>query len=79
MLKKYKENKYSKITNVTKLFIGMVYMSSSILNWNPILTAWLKKRPSIMTEVLMPAFEGSFCGKNYLFTVLTNNLLESQS
>ena len=37
-------------------------MSSSILNWNPILTAWLKKRPNVMLEVLMPAFEGSFCG-----------------
>jgi len=40
-------------------------MSSSILNWNPILTAWLKKRPSVMTEVLLPAFEGSFCGKTH--------------
>uniref|UniRef100_H2ZG63 Uncharacterized protein n=1 Tax=Ciona savignyi TaxID=51511 RepID=H2ZG63_CIOSA len=39
---------------------GMVYMSSSILNWNPILTAWLKGKPAIMCDVLMLAFEGPF-------------------
>lgn len=44
-------------------------MSSSILNWNPILTAWLKKRPPIMGEVLLSAFEGSFCGKLRLKTL----------
>ncbi|XP_076801600.1 dynein axonemal heavy chain 8-like [Clavelina lepadiformis] len=50
---------------------GMVYMSSSILNWNPILTAWLKKRPPVMTEVLMSAFEGSFCALHrYIETTL---------
>uniref|UniRef100_H2ZG69 Dynein, axonemal, heavy chain 5 n=1 Tax=Ciona savignyi TaxID=51511 RepID=H2ZG69_CIOSA len=42
---------------------GMVYMSSSILNWNPILTAWLKGKPAIMCDVLMLAFEGPFVGR----------------
>lgn len=35
-------------------------MSSSGLNYVPILEAWLKGRPSLHGEVLMPLFEQTF-------------------
>nr|XP_018669928.1 dynein heavy chain 5, axonemal-like isoform X1 [Ciona intestinalis]XP_026692815.1 dynein heavy chain 5, axonemal-like isoform X1 [Ciona intestinalis] len=55
---------------------GMVYMSSSILNWNPILTAWLKGKPTVMFEVLMPAFEGPFVA---LYRYVENSLVAKMS
>lgn len=39
---------------------GMVYMSSSGLNWNPVVTAWLKTRSSLEQEVLEQLFTDSF-------------------
>ena len=36
-------------------------MSSSGLNYVPILEAWLKGRPSLHGEVLMPLFEQNIC------------------
>lgn len=40
-------------------------MSSSILDWQPITTAWLKNRPSILSDVLLPAFESVFPSQFY--------------
>ncbi|KAL5009928.1 hypothetical protein ScPMuIL_012233 [Solemya velum] len=39
---------------------GMVYMSSSILDWNPILRGWLLTRPASQSEVIFNAFESNF-------------------
>ncbi|RLU25661.1 hypothetical protein DMN91_001818 [Ooceraea biroi] len=39
---------------------GMVYMSSSGLDWNPVVTAWLKSRSSLEQEVLEQLFADSF-------------------
>ena len=39
---------------------GMVYMSSSALDWRPILQGWLKKQSGSETETLMPLFESCF-------------------
>uniref|UniRef100_A0A1I8FY30 Dynein heavy chain 5, axonemal n=1 Tax=Macrostomum lignano TaxID=282301 RepID=A0A1I8FY30_9PLAT len=39
---------------------GMVYMSSSGLNWNPLLSGWLLKRPAFERDHLFPLFEDSF-------------------
>jgi len=50
---------------------GMVYMSSSGLNYVPILEAWLKGRPSLHGEVLMPLFEQTFTETR---TFVTQNL-----
>ncbi|XP_025115333.1 dynein heavy chain 5, axonemal-like isoform X4 [Pomacea canaliculata] len=40
--------------------VGMVYMSSSGLHWNPILAGWLKQRPPVEGEVFMALFTMSF-------------------
>ncbi|VEN47384.1 unnamed protein product, partial [Callosobruchus maculatus] len=39
---------------------GMVYMSSSGLNWKPVIKAWLKKRSDKEQEVFHSLFEESF-------------------
>ncbi|CAH3041642.1 unnamed protein product [Pocillopora meandrina] len=39
---------------------GMVYMSSSGLDWRPLLQAWLNKRPEQEAEVLKGLFDKSF-------------------
>ncbi|KAI4900024.1 hypothetical protein NFI96_023292, partial [Prochilodus magdalenae] len=39
---------------------GMVFMSSSVLNWKPILQTWLKKIPSSQGEVLLNCFNSVY-------------------
>ncbi|XP_044176214.1 LOW QUALITY PROTEIN: dynein axonemal heavy chain 5-like [Acropora millepora] len=39
---------------------GMVYMSSSGLDWRPVLQAWLNKRPDAEAEILKGLFDKSF-------------------
>lgn len=39
---------------------GMVYMSSSGLDWAPVIKAWLKKRTSKEQEIFQNLFDSSF-------------------
>ncbi|XP_014673733.1 PREDICTED: dynein heavy chain 5, axonemal-like [Priapulus caudatus] len=39
---------------------GMVYMSSSVLDWNPVLRAWMKKQPKGMADRLLNLFQWNF-------------------
>ncbi|XP_074540218.1 dynein axonemal heavy chain 5 [Halichoeres trimaculatus] len=47
---------------------GMVFMSSSVLNWSPILEAWLKKRSPQEADILRALFSSSF-SELYRFSV----------
>uniref|UniRef100_A0A6I8N0V6 Dynein axonemal heavy chain 5 n=1 Tax=Ornithorhynchus anatinus TaxID=9258 RepID=A0A6I8N0V6_ORNAN len=48
---------------------GMVYMSSSILDWRPILEAWLRTLPAAQSEILRNCFKGVFQDlMNFVFT-----------
>ena len=51
---------------------GMVYMSSSALDWQPILEAWLKVRPPREAECLKNYFHMSF---NKIYTYSQENLV----
>lgn len=50
---------------------GMVFMSSSVMTWEPIVSGWLLKRPSTESEVLRGLYEKSF---EEVYTYLVNNL-----
>ncbi len=39
---------------------GMVFMSSSVMNWEPIVKGWLLKRSPVESEVLFNLYERSF-------------------
>ncbi len=39
---------------------GMVFMSSSVMNWEPIVKGWLLKRSPSESEVLFGLYEKSF-------------------
>lgn len=45
---------------------GMVYMSSSGLDWKPVITAWLKSRSPLEQEILEQLFTDSFAQVNRL-------------
>ncbi|XP_036448538.1 LOW QUALITY PROTEIN: dynein heavy chain 5, axonemal [Colossoma macropomum] len=51
---------------------GMVFMSSSVLNWKPILEAWLKKIPTSQAEVLLSCFNSVYQDlMNFVFTAVS--------
>uniref|UniRef100_A0A6Q2YIW6 AAA+ ATPase domain-containing protein n=1 Tax=Esox lucius TaxID=8010 RepID=A0A6Q2YIW6_ESOLU len=47
---------------------GMVFMSSSVLDWKPILQAWLQKVPRQQAEVLLVCFHSDLI--NFVFTAV---------
>lgn len=50
---------------------GMVFMSSSVMTWEPIVTGWLLKRPPSESEILRSLYERSFSDT---YTFVLNNL-----
>ncbi|MGH0159990.1 UNVERIFIED_CONTAM: hypothetical protein FKN15_038542 [Acipenser sinensis] len=44
---------------------GMVFMSSSVLNWMPILKAWLQNLPASLSEILWNCFDSVFQVSHY--------------
>ena len=51
---------------------GMVFMSSSILDWNPILEGWLNNRPNHDRQPIMNLFSGTF---PLIYRFATQNLV----
>ncbi|KAK1173586.1 dynein heavy chain 5, axonemal isoform X1 [Acipenser oxyrinchus oxyrinchus] len=50
---------------------GMVFMSSSVLNWRPILKAWLQNLPASLSEILWNCFDSVFQDLiNFVFTAV---------
>jgi dynein heavy chain len=39
---------------------GMVFMSSSVMNWEPIVKGWLLKRPPAEQDILFNIYENNF-------------------
>lgn len=52
--------KFHNLQCTSLLSIGMVFMSSSALDWSPLLKGWLLKRPEIDKDAIYALFEGSF-------------------
>lgn len=52
---------------------GMVYMSSSGLDWDPVVTAWLKSRTPLESEVFQQCFQESFAQVQYFRTMNDKN------
>ncbi|KAM9416983.1 dynein axonemal heavy chain 5 isoform 1-T1 [Salvelinus alpinus] len=51
---------------------GMVFMSSSVLDWKPILQAWLQRVPPQQAEVLLGCFHSIFQDLiNFVFTAVS--------
>lgn len=50
---------------------GMVFMSSSVLDWRPVLKAWLKTLPSTQHDVLWNCFDSIFQVHNPSMFLLT--------
>ncbi|GAB1603059.1 dynein axonemal heavy chain 5 [Argonauta hians] len=50
---------------------GMVFMSSSVLTWEPILEGWLRTRPPTQREQIMNTFRNSF---PVIYSYLVQNL-----
>ncbi|CAI9729037.1 dynein heavy chain 5, axonemal-like [Octopus vulgaris] len=50
---------------------GMVFMSSSVLTWEPILRGWLLTRPPSQSEHIFNAFENAF---SIIYSYLVQNL-----
>ncbi|GCC35016.1 hypothetical protein chiPu_0013494 [Chiloscyllium punctatum] len=51
---------------------GMVFMSSSVLDWRPILKAWLQKLPTAQSELLWNCFDSVFQDLvSFIFTAVT--------
>nr|XP_055038161.1 dynein axonemal heavy chain 5 isoform X2 [Misgurnus anguillicaudatus] len=55
---------------------GMVFMSSSVLNWQPILQAWLKKIPTTQADVLLASFNSVYQDlMNFITTAVSPKML----
>ncbi|XP_068092796.1 dynein axonemal heavy chain 5-like isoform X3 [Hyperolius riggenbachi] len=51
---------------------GMVFMSSSVLDWRPVLKAWLQTLPAVQNEVLWNCFDSVFQDLiNFVYTVVS--------
>ena len=46
--------------SVNQLCAGMAFMSSSALDWMPLLKGWFLRRPGSEQDIMMPLFEGVF-------------------
>ncbi|XP_046400520.1 dynein axonemal heavy chain 8 [Ischnura elegans] len=60
--------------------MGMVFMSSSVLNWSPIIKGWLKTRPNNEADILWNLFEKIFEDLHLFVKIKLNakmNILES--
>uniref|UniRef100_A0A8C1HJH3 AAA+ ATPase domain-containing protein n=1 Tax=Cyprinus carpio carpio TaxID=630221 RepID=A0A8C1HJH3_CYPCA len=49
---------------------GMVFMSSSVLEWQPILQAWLQKIPATQAEVLLASFNSVYQKLKYKMVLI---------